>query len=387
VFSFVADHFQYLASLAIIALASAGIMRAAARSGVAPTLAEAGAVVLVGAPLLVLTWHQASLYTDPTTLYRHTLARNPASLLALNNLGTLELDAADDQVEQAMTHFKEAVRLDPDYVEAHVNLGVALQRRGRLDEAIAQYREALRIAPGAAKARQNLGLTLLLAGRREEAAPYLLAAQQELERSNEPEVHISLGDSLMGQKRPEEAIVEYEKAAALLAGDPSARAKVETLDSRMSEAHNDIGVARARAGRLDEAVKEYREAVRLHPDSAAAQNNLGYALFQMHQAEEAVTHLKEAVRLQADYVVAQTSLGDALLELGHNEEALDVLTKAASSPSGKLSAEIQNDMGVALGRLGRLKEAVPHFNESIRLKPDFENAKVNLSRVLAALGK
>jgi len=387
VFSFVADHFQYLASLPIIALASAGIILSATRSGVAATLAEGAAVVLVGAPLLGLTWHQAHQYTDAMTLYGATLAKNPASLLALNNLGKLELDAPNDQVDKAMAHFKEAVRLDPTYVEAHVNLGVALQRRGRLDEAVAQYQEALRLAPGAAKVRQNLGLALLLAGHRAEAAPYLLAAQEELNRSNEPEVHISLGDALMGQKRPEEAIVEYEKAAALLAADQGAPVRGESLNGRMSEAHNDIGIARARAGRLDEAVREYREAVRLRPDSAASQNNLGYALFQAHQAEEAVAHLEEAVRLQADYVVAETNLADALLALGRNDEAIAVLTKAVSTPSGGTSAELHNDFGVALGQLGRLNAAVPHFQEALRLKPNFENARVNLSRVLTALGK
>jgi Flp pilus assembly protein TadD len=388
VFSFVADHFQYLASLAIIALVSAGIIRAAVRSGVKATVAEAAAMVLVGAPLLIFTWHQARQYTDAITLYQATLARNPASLLALNNLGSLELDAADDHVDDAMVHLQEAVRLDPEYVEAHVNLGVALQRRGRLDEAVVQYRVALRIAPGAAKARQNLGLALLLAGRREEAAPYLLAAQQELEQSNEPEVHISLGDSMMGQKRPAEALAEFEKGVTLLLARRPAppHKKVAALRARMSEAHNDIGVALAGAGRLDEAVKEYREAVHLHPGAAASQNNLGYALFQMHQTEEAVTYLREAVKLQPDYVVAETSLGDALLELGRNEEAIVELTAAVLSASGKMSPELQNDLGVALGRVGRLDESVPHFREAVRLKPDFENAKVNLHRVLVALG-
>jgi len=386
VFSFVADHFQYLASVAIIALVAAGIIQAAARWGFKGTAVETAAMLIVGAPLLVLTWHQAGQYTDAMTLYRATLARNPASLLALNNLGSLELDAPGDHVDEAMIHLQEAVRLDPQYVEAHVNLGVAMQRRGRFDEAVSQYQVALRIAPSAAKARQNLGLALLLAGRREEAAPYLLAAEQELAQSNEPEVHISLGDSLMGQKRPVEALAEYERAVSLFGRTAAHSKKVVALRVRMGEAHNDIGVAFAGAGRLDEAVKEYREAVHLCPSAAASQNNLGYALFQMHQPDQAVTYLQEAVRLQPDYVVAETNLADALLELGRNEEAIVVLTKAVAFASGAQSPELQNDLGVALGRLGRLEESLPHFREAVRLKPNFENAKVNLRRVLAVLG-
>ena len=240
-------------------------------------------------------------------------------------------------------------------------------------------------APGAAQARQNLGLALLLAGRKDEAAPYLMAAQKDLEHSNQPEVHVSLGDALMGQKQPAGALAEYEKAEALMSQIAGAGTGLESLRAKMSEAHNDLGIERARAGRLDEAVKEYREAVRLRPDSAPAQNNLGYALFQTRQLDEAVDHLKEAIRLQPDYVVAQISLGDALLELGRNDEAVAALTKAMAFPSGRTSAELQNDLGVALGRLGKLDASVPHFQEAIRLKPDFENAKVNLSRVLAAL--
>jgi Flp pilus assembly protein TadD len=95
--------------------------------------------------------------------------------------------------------------------------------------------------------------------------------------------------------------------------------------------------------------------------------------------------LMEAVRLQPDDPAAQSNIGDALLMLGRDREAVDALTKALELPFGRGSPEEQNDLGVALGRLGRLDAAVPHFEEALRLKPDFADARVNLARVQAAL--
>jgi Flp pilus assembly protein TadD len=347
VFSFVADHFQYLAGLSVFALLASGTMRLLERRGLTGPGGEAAAVLLVAAPLALLTWRQSGEYVSSEALYRATLARNPASWLAHNNLGSAL--GRHGQLGDAMAHFTEALRLAPDYVDARINLGAALQRRGRLDDAIAQYREALRIAP------------------------------------TDPNVHVNLGDSLIKIQRPEEAIAEYSKAEALLSAGHFAPENQAGLDRRLSEAHLDLGIARANAGAIDRAVLEFREAVRLNPGSASAQNNLGSALFHTNRAEEALEHLMEAVRLQPDDPAAQSNLGDALLMLGRDREAVDALTKALELPFGRGSPEEQNDLGVALGRLGRLDAAVPHFEEALRLKPDFADARVNLARVQAAL--
>ena len=64
------------------------------------------------------------------------------------------------QLDEAIAGYREAIRLEPDYAEAHYNLGIALQDKGQLDEAIAAYREAIRLKPDSAEAHYNLGNAL-----------------------------------------------------------------------------------------------------------------------------------------------------------------------------------------------------------------------------------
>ena len=165
-YSFVADHFQYLASIAMIALFSAGLARVVKKLGLDDRFAKAGVIALVSV-LAFQTWSQSHQYEDAETLYRTTLSRNPSCWLAHNNLGALKLDSS---TEEAMEHFKASLRLEPDNPEAHNNLGNALQMVGRFEEALTQHQDALRLKPDFAEAYNNLGTDLQKLGRLEEAA-------------------------------------------------------------------------------------------------------------------------------------------------------------------------------------------------------------------------
>ena len=164
-FSFVADHFQYVASLGLITAAAAGLTWAAAR--LAPAARVAGCVLLLGT-LGVLTWRQCQHYRDPETLYQVTLAGNPDCYLCLNNLGTLAFQAG--RVEEAATRFRAAVQLQPDSAEAQSNLANVLVERGAIAEGIEHYQQALHSAPRNVITRTNLGIALVRAGRLADAA-------------------------------------------------------------------------------------------------------------------------------------------------------------------------------------------------------------------------
>ncbi|HVW20088.1 MAG TPA: tetratricopeptide repeat protein, partial [Opitutaceae bacterium] len=171
VFSYVADHFQYLASLGIIALAAGG--GAAVLRNAAPGISLATAAV-VGCILGTLTWRQSHSYLDSETLYRATIARNPDAWLAQFNLG--DAMVREGRLDEAIGHYREAVRARPEYVEARNNLGGVLARLGRLPEAIAQFEAALRLWPGDPKLHYNLGNALADAGRLQEAEAEYQAA-------------------------------------------------------------------------------------------------------------------------------------------------------------------------------------------------------------------
>jgi tetratricopeptide (TPR) repeat protein len=212
VFSFVADHFQYLASLGLITLVAAGAALLAARLGPGPK-AKSALIVLTLAMACVLgalCWRQSRQYADLETLYRETLERNPTAWLCHYNLGDIVYNRNDfeealihyqntlryrptflyphfelgntlyemGRYEEAIEHYEIVIRHIPDHVHAYFHRGFAFEKLGRLDEAALSYRLALRLAPGAAELEYNLGNVLAKQGRLLEAMPHLeLAAR------------------------------------------------------------------------------------------------------------------------------------------------------------------------------------------------------------------
>jgi hypothetical protein len=174
-FSFVADHFQYLASIPILALAGAGLASLSARLSLSSRAAGMALLLVPGIVLGTLTWVHSRQYVDGETLYRETIARNPAAWMAYNNLGSLRLERGSDPSEAAAL-IQESLRIYPDNPEAHNNLGVAFQRLGRLEDASAEHREALRLFPSYAEAYNNLGIVAEKQGRIEDALGYYTTA-------------------------------------------------------------------------------------------------------------------------------------------------------------------------------------------------------------------
>ena len=165
-YSFVCDHWTYLPSLGPIALASAGISKLLQRLGPKPAVTSAlgGALLFT---LFVLTRQRAAMYADLETLWRTTIAENPLSWVAHNNLGNALFRRGN--AAEAMSCFERAIELKPDLAEAHTSFGVALASQGQSDEAIAAFKEAIVVAPDYAEAYYDLGIALDRSGRTDEA--------------------------------------------------------------------------------------------------------------------------------------------------------------------------------------------------------------------------
>jgi tetratricopeptide (TPR) repeat protein len=227
VYSYVADHFQYLACLGVIVPLCAGLTRIVVR-GLAPTeLPDVGRKArptnssgatwlrraipaLLVAVLGFLTWRQAHDYRDNITLYRATLARNPAAWMASYNLG-MEL-AARNETDAAIASYRDALSHRPDYAEAHANLAMSLLTLpDRREEAIGHLETAVRLKPELWQAENNLANTLAtMPGREDEAIRHyeaVLRRQPEL-----AEIQMNLGIALLGRHRPAEAIPHLESA-------------------------------------------------------------------------------------------------------------------------------------------------------------------------------
>jgi tetratricopeptide (TPR) repeat protein len=246
IFSFVADHFLYLASLGVIIPAASGLALLARKNPAAA--AWGGSLVLT--ILAILTSTQSAAYASAELLYRHTLARNPESWMAESNLGS-ELMKIPGRAQEAIPHLQAALRLNPERAETHNNLGLLLSDDPqKLPDAIAEFQAALRIKPNYAEAHNNLGSALSDAGRSEEAIAEYQAALRI--RPNYAEAHNNFGSTLSALPNGlSDAILQFQAALA--------------IDPNLAEAHANLGAALAKQGRLPEAMVQMDAALRLRP--------------------------------------------------------------------------------------------------------------------------
>jgi tetratricopeptide (TPR) repeat protein len=254
-YSFVADHFQYLASIGLSALLAAVLSMLASRLRADRHIAIAFVALLL-LILGTLTWHQAKIYRDPDSLWSDTLAKNPACWMAHDNFGSELLRKG--KTDDAIFHFQQSLAIKPDNAGAEDELGNALLRKGRGDDAITHYLKAVEIKPDLAAAHNDLGNALLLRGETDESIAHYLKAIQF---------------------KPDFAV-----------------------------AYNNLGIAYENKGKVDEATRYYREALALKPDYAEAHYNFACALRRLGQRDEAVAHLVEALRIKPDYTKAKREL-------------------------------------------------------------------------------
>ncbi len=254
IYTFVTDHWQYLACLGIIVPCASGIVLLAERLKRWRAWLEPGVTLVIGGVLFVVTSHQSRMYTDIETLYRATIARNPACWMAYANLGNILYQT--NRIPEAMDLFKQASEIKP--AVAHYSLGNALIEKGRTSEAMEEYRQALRIDPDYAEAHNNLGNVFFLTG------------------------------------RTSEAIDEFEDALR--------------INPDYAQVHNNLGHALVQTGRASEAIDHYEQALRMTPDSATVHNNLAAALAQMGRIPEAIEQVKAALRINVNDVDARKTL-------------------------------------------------------------------------------
>ena len=269
--STVADRYVYLAMLGP-ALAAAFVLAARPARGL---LVAAGVLVVV---LGVAAHRQSSFWRSTEVLFERTLAHNPRSFTAHNNLGNAL--AKSGRYEEAVGHFTETVQLSPAYFRGWTNRGNSLQKLGRLEEAVADFREALRLMPAFVDARIHLARALDGLGRSDEAArEFQLALQGSPEIA---ETHNAAGVRFFESGDP--AVAESHFRQAL------------QLRPTYAEAHNNLANCLVRLGRVPEAVPHYREAIRIDPDYFSAHLNLGKVLFRPDPAG-ALPHLERALEL------------------------------------------------------------------------------------------
>jgi tetratricopeptide (TPR) repeat protein len=368
-FSFVADHFQYLASIGLIVPAAWALGLAARRLG-------GGAWALLCVPIFLgfLSWRQARVYSDSAALYRATIAANPSAWLMHYNLA-VDLGMKPDHIDEAIAEYRATLQIKPDHWEAHNNLASALLKRpGHAAEAIGEYEEAIRYNPGYAAAENNLGVALEeFPERMEEAKGHFRAAIRI--RPDYDAAHSNLGSLLLGERVSiSEAASEFEAAIRIA---PTVADYHYGLANALSLLPN----------RLPDAVAEYRSAVSLRPNYAEAHSNLGVALAHMPgHVDEAIAEYRAALALDPMGAQIHANLANTLSRTpGGKAEAADEYRAALRIEPA--DAESHYGLGLLLAsQKGGVAEATSEFESAVKLRPDFAEARFGLGVTLAMAG-
>ena len=266
--SFVADRYQYLGGIGLIAVVIAAASRACQRGlGALPahrTRPARLAIGAVGAAILavagLLTWNHAGLYRDPGTFFGHVIAHNPQARDAHHTLGNYL--QTEGRYREAHAAYDTALELRPDSPDLLNNIGVLLARQDRHEEAIGRFREVLRLNPQHRTAMQSLIMVL-----------------------------INAGTALSNQGRHEEAIARFREALRLNPQHQTAMMNIASV--RMNQGRYAAGLAAA------------QQVIARYPDDAQAHHLAGFGLFHLNRKADALRHYDRALALDPNLTLAR----------------------------------------------------------------------------------
>ena len=214
------------------------------------------ALSLVGAFFCMWTYERNQVWTDEMTLYRDGAAKSPGKARPQNNLGAAL--SRQGRLPEAIELYQVALRIKPEYGDAHYNLGYALAKTGKLDEGLVHFREAVRIEPKRVKYLNNLGVALALKGSYAEAIEHLENALK--------------------------------------------------IDPSDADGHSNLGLVFKKQGDLDAAMQHFSTALTLDPRHPGALNNRGVMLMDNGQLEVSRKHFARALEISPGYEAARINL-------------------------------------------------------------------------------
>ena len=335
-FSFVADRFQYLAGLGVVAVLVGAAAQAVGRLPPHVRIGACGMAVVVVVALGGLTWRQAGVYRDDLTFFSHIVARNPEARSAHHNLSRALLDA--DRPGEALAASRIAVQQRPDHADAHYNLGLALVDLQRHEPAEAAFRRAVELDPRHMDARHSLANIQRTRKQFAEAVASYRVILDDAPRH--ALAHAGLGDALFHLGRHEQAIASLTRAVSLDPNLPEAGAL-----------HGIMGLASEQLGRSEAAAELYERAVRIDPHDSVALGRLALLRFGQQRYEEALDRFRTLVEI------------------------------------GRADAHTHANIGVTLYHLERPQEALRSFERSLALDPSLATAQNGLALVRSVLGQ
>ena len=255
-------------------------------------------------------------------IYKKLIEKGTKKYIIFGNLAIIYY--MKNRINEMIMLLKEALRLNPNYPEGLVNLGVALQKQADLPGAIELYKKALAIKPDFLNALLNLGNALTEQGELEAAIYYYKQALAIDSKSLE--VLNNLGNALRKQGELGGAIYYCKKVLAM---DPNylpalnnlglVLKKVLTMYPNSIPALNNLGLVLKKKGELQEAINYYKKVLTIDPNYIPALNNLGNALREQGELQESITLCRKAIFLKEDYWQSHYNLSFSLFLSGDYE--------------------------------------------------------------------
>ena len=331
-----------------------------------------------------------SLVHGCTWLYDY-LKNNP-------NVSKADREICDDIFSEKIAAYQKRVEANPDHADAWNDMGLVLQRQGKLDGATTAFLKQTEVTPDHGSAWYNMGVILQAQGKLDEAVVEL--KQQTEVKPDHTSAWYKMGVILRIQKKPDEAAAAFQKHIKIAQKQLKLREAIVAYRALLAikpdhewtadqkNAWYKMGLALYNPlseDTFDETLAALRIQVEIKPDHADAWHKLGNILRRLGKLDETAVAYQKLLEIKPDNETAWYDLGKVLWEQDKPNEAVAAYQKQVEVTPDH--ADAWYDLGYALATQGRLDEAVIAYQQQVTIKPDHERAWFNLGKVLWDQGK
>jgi Flp pilus assembly protein TadD len=284
-FSFVADHFQYLASIGPLTLIAAGITKRSTRMTGDIVPAE-----IIVAGLMFLTFVRTFAFQSEGKLYADSLSKNPNGWMSQTNFGAIL--GSEGDLNEAAKHLMLALQIHPNNAVAADKLGMIAEVHKQDDDAFAWFHRAIQMEPTLGAPHYDLACLLEKRGEIAGAIEqYRLAIQYQ---PNNAPAHLDYGLILASADCYADAVKQLKE--------------VVRIDPASALARHDLITILERSGQLDQALEQIHELLLMTPRDALLYNNLGLVETARHHADAATAAFRRALTLDPSLIDARQHL-------------------------------------------------------------------------------
>jgi len=309
--------------------------------------------------------------SDAEIAWRAVLRLRAANSEAYAHIGFLE--ARQQRYKDAVISYRKALALGPAIPGIHLNLGLALFKSAELKQAIQEFRPLLERQSRESPEGQRLVILIGMAhyGLREygEASPYLKEAASQDHQNLQ--LRLALAHSCIWSEQYQCVLDAFHE--------------ILMLNAESAEADMLAGEALDEMKQYDDAILQFRAAVKVDPSEPDVHFGLGYLLWTQRQYEEAAREFQAELASNPKHVQALAYLADADMQLNHSELAVPLLETVQkldpNLPLGHL------DLGILYADAGRQLDALRELSVAAKLAPEDVNVHWRLGRLLRAMGK